>query len=288
MSITINVGDTVTWTMDPNGSPHTVTFPGGEPEPPFGDAPGQRPGEINIFPAPFASAGPSGPNAQYNGRGRASSGFPMGPESATYTLTFTQPGAFTYFCEVHPGMEGTVNVQPQGSALAETPDQAKGRGAAELTATIGRANSLSARVVTERAGNPGQAVNAVLSGYNGGNASVLRFLPSTLTVNRGDTVEWTQADLQEIHTISFLSGQAPTDPTDVRPNPNGPPTVVVKADVAQPRGGSIYTGTGYVNSGVLGWISGDYAWAVRMDAPPGTYTYMCLIHPFMQGSITVQ
>ncbi len=28
-----------------------------------------------------------------------------------YTMTFTSAGAFTYYCTIHPGMVGTVNVQ---------------------------------------------------------------------------------------------------------------------------------------------------------------------------------
>jgi plastocyanin len=287
-SIAINVGDTVTWAFDAT-APHTVTFPGSEAPPsPDAPAPGQRPGEVNALPPALLPAGPTGPNAQYDGVGRASSGFPTGPESASYSLTFTRAGAFMYVCELHPGMSGSVIVQPAGAALAETVDQAKARGQAELGMTVGRANALSARVATERiaTSNTG-AVNAVLAGFSGGDASVFRFLPDAVTVNRGDTIEWTLADPQEIHTITFFTGQAPPDPTDIRPNPQGPPTVVFKADAARPRGGSVYAGTGYVNSGILGYVTGDYAWAVKIDAPAGTYNYVCLIHPFMAGTIRV-
>jgi plastocyanin len=59
---------------------------------------------------------------------------------------------------------------------------------------------------------------------------------------------------------------------------------VIAANVAGPAGGNTYTGTGYLNSGIL---EAPGAFTVRFDAPPGRYDYLCLIHPFMTGTITV-
>lgn len=287
-AITINVGDTVTWNFDPN-VPHTVTFPGGAPEPPlFAEAPGMGPGDINAFPPAFAPAGPQGPGAQYNGQGRASSGFPTGDTATPYSLTFTAPGAYHYMCIVHPGMMGTVVVLPAGAALPETAAQASARGKAELNEHLGMGTALTTGLATERVETPDLGVNAVLSGANGGGTSAYIYAPSDITINSGDVVTWTQADPQEIHTITFLSGEEPPEVTTVLPQPAGPPSVFFPANVAQPQGGSVYDGTGYVNSGILGLFTGDYSWAVQITAPPGTYEYMCLIHPFMRGTITVQ
>ncbi len=33
------------------------------------------------------------------------------PEGASFTQTFEEPGTFTYHCEIHPSMTGTINVQ---------------------------------------------------------------------------------------------------------------------------------------------------------------------------------
>ncbi|MDH3681808.1 MAG: plastocyanin/azurin family copper-binding protein [Acidimicrobiia bacterium] len=72
--IEINVGDTVVWThvdMAPN-IPHTVTSQGVAPPDDFDSG--------LIF------------------------------EGATFQVTFDNPGTFSYFCTVHPNMQGQVIV----------------------------------------------------------------------------------------------------------------------------------------------------------------------------------
>jgi plastocyanin len=39
-----------------------------------------------------------------------------------------------------------------------------------------------------------------------------------------------------------------------------------------------------VSSGILG---NGGAYVLRFDAPPGSYEYLCLIHPTMRGRVTV-
>jgi plastocyanin len=38
---------------------------------------------------------------------------------------------------------------------------------------------------------------------------------------------------------------------------------------------------------MLGNVAGVGSFALRFDAPPGTYTYQCLLHSEMKGTITV-
>jgi plastocyanin len=91
----------------------------------------------------------------------------------------------------------------------------------------------------------------------------------------------------EPHTVSFLSGEPAPQSIDPRPQPAGPPLLVIPANVAQPQGGTTYTGQGFVNSGILGNFAGVGSFALRFDAPAGTYAYQCLIHSEMKGTITV-
>lgn len=70
-TVQINVGDTVRWTAV--GGFHTVTA---------GDSP---------TPNGMFTSGP--------------------PPLATFEFTFTDPGSFDYFCEIHPNMQGVVIVQ---------------------------------------------------------------------------------------------------------------------------------------------------------------------------------
>jgi plastocyanin len=93
----IAVGTTVTWVNQSNNEPHTVTFPvAGQPLPPA------------IAGNPFSP--PSG-GSTYDGSTLTNSG-PFFP-AQSYSLTFTKPGTYMYFCLFHFefGMIGTIKVQ---------------------------------------------------------------------------------------------------------------------------------------------------------------------------------
>jgi len=94
---------------------------------------------------------------------------------------------------------------------------------------------------------------------------------------------WTFADPFELHTVTFTSGGAPPALIEPRPQPSGPPALVIPASLALPSGDT-YRGTGIATSG-LQFYGG--AWALTVDAPPGAYAYLCLLHPWMMGTITV-
>jgi plastocyanin len=69
-SLTIRVGDTVEW-MNTVSTNHTTTSDSGDPA--------------------SWDSGPLGLNA-------------------TYSVTFTKPGTYTYHCSIHPFMTGTITV----------------------------------------------------------------------------------------------------------------------------------------------------------------------------------
>ena len=47
----------------------------------------------------------------YDGSARADSGLPVG-RPAAFKLTFTKPGSYAYYCDLHYGMRGIVVVTP--------------------------------------------------------------------------------------------------------------------------------------------------------------------------------
>ena len=129
-TLSVKVGDTVTWTIL---GPHSVTFgateaqrtlltkaPDGsvhisqEAASPAGGA-GQPQG-----PPPEGSSDPNAPpppptpidGGSYDGTGLHSSGVVLSfpPQLFSYSLKFTKAGSFQYFCTVHPDMKGTINV----------------------------------------------------------------------------------------------------------------------------------------------------------------------------------
>lgn len=288
-TLTIATGDTVSWRF---AGFHTVTFLAGDPLPAL-IIPGPGPGELmagpGFFPLP---PGPMPPTGPYDGRQLVSSGTPQGDPADTppFVLTFTTPGVYAYLCAVHVGMSGTVTVLPAGSALPETPAQATARGQAQFEAIQAsiknQAQPVQSASAATRGGVNARTVDVGLNTPAG--ASKLAFLPGDLTVRRGDVVAWVIADTFNIHTVTFTSGGPQPEFGDVVPRPDGPPQVIFRANVAGPTGGTTYSGQGYVNSGIM--LPGQ-SFAMTIDAPAGTYTYVCLIHGSdsggMRGTITV-
>lgn len=99
--ITIDAGDTVAF----SGMGHTVTFPGSD-------------GKLPAATSPQAQQ-PAG-SSSYDGSTLTSSGMMMGKP---YTLSFTKPGVYPYYCLLHPGMMGVVIVNPAGTAYPTTQAQ---------------------------------------------------------------------------------------------------------------------------------------------------------------------
>ncbi len=293
--LTINVGDTVNWVW--RGF-HTVTFNAGNPPLPL-IIPGPAPGELTLGPALFNYPPGPAPSGPYDGTQQISAGVPLeGGEEYTVSLTFTRAGIFPYVCSVHPGMSGSVQVLPAGAPLAETPAQAQARGQAEMQEALAglKAAILPGAQAVRTPGPGGTTIHTLVAGVSfAGGMSALQFVPAELHVRRGDVVVWSNADPFEIHTVTFLSGAATPAEIEVRPQAGGPPLVVFPAQVASPVGGTTYTGQGYLNSGIFG-AGGSFA--LTIDAPPGTYEYICLIHsgavaeasgaPPMKGRIVVE
>lgn len=105
------------------------------------------------------------------------------------------------------------------------------------------------------------------------------FLPTTITINKGDAITWTMgADF--VHTVTFLSGGAAPPVVSVEGK-----TVFQPAQTAYPSGGPNYDGTGLVNSGLL---EGKGKSFTLTFTKPGTYGYLCLLHPGMAAQVVVQ
>lgn len=263
-SITVNAGDTVTWTYA-SAEPHTVTFLGaGQATPPPPTDPS----------APRPAGG-----STYDGSTYASSGFiALG---FSYSLRFTKPGTYTYYCLIHqPEMVGTVVVNPAGTAYPAQEDAYSSQAMVQTNADL----QAAAQAVTQFPFAPGGT--HVAAGISPGLAfgaparsTVNRFLvdtnvdDSTIDVPVGSTVTWTNESNNAPHTITFpIAGQPlPALPGD---------------PFTPPMGGPTYDGTQVTNSGVL--ASGQNYSLTFTKA--GTYVYYCLFHDGegMAGTIVVQ
>jgi plastocyanin len=122
-SISVNVGDTVTWT-NVTQTPHTVTFLSGTP-----DIPLITPVPVTGGGAPFLAFTPAallpagGPT--YDGTAYTNSGFigKGGFPTNTYALKFTKAGTYEYICHLHDtqGMIGTITVSGVAAASVKPP-----------------------------------------------------------------------------------------------------------------------------------------------------------------------
>lgn len=127
--------------------------------------------------------------------------------------------------------------------------------------------------------------------------SVNAFLPSKVTVRVGDTVTWKLNHSDEVHTTTFLSGGE--RPPVAIPIPGGGPTdlqlppPVVFPTRAPGAPVETYSGTAFVGSGVMSNVPAgppgtppNDNFTLTFDTP-GTYEYVCLLHPPMKATITV-
>jgi plastocyanin len=99
---TVSVGTTVTWVNQTNNEPHTVTFPvAGQPLPPAV--------ANNPFSPPSGGTTYDGSTLTNSGPFGSATGFPTN----SYSLMFTKPGTYIYYCLFHDefGMVGTIVVR---------------------------------------------------------------------------------------------------------------------------------------------------------------------------------
>jgi plastocyanin len=112
-ALTIKVGDTVQWVMRDPIELHTITFSGGDQPPDLVTPEPQPQGPPKLYFTPKTVVRIGG-TAQVGG-GFNNSGFMAfdAPGPRTYSLTFTRPGTYTYWCVVHvpQGMKGVINVE---------------------------------------------------------------------------------------------------------------------------------------------------------------------------------
>ena len=303
-TVTINAGDTVVWDgpSRANGF-HTIDLPGkSSTDLPFSSVfPNMKVAGVNdangtpfwfnglpsvgFNPALLASSG----GHTYDGSSRVDSGLPLGPPQP-FRVTFTKPGVYKYFCDVHYGMVGYVVVRGKGQRV---PSAAQDRAALAIE-EIGYA--ATARRV-DRTTVRGRNVSVGASGPGG--VEVFAMFPATLRVKVGTVVTFSMSRLtRDTHTVTFgdtapggfvynLGQTAFTSPIwDPRgAYPSDPPPGPLSLNLT-----SHGYRFGFGNSGPLDRDSGT-------PLPPsgqirftqrGTYHYICLIHPFMHGTVIVK
>ena len=269
-NITVDVGDTVTWSLNTDEI-HTVTFLAGTPEPPLVTVIGGQLIPNFQFILPFG--GPS-----YDGTAVANSGLlgfkaPNVSVPPTFSLTFSKPGTYAYVCIVHDGMDGTVTVNPAGTAYPATQAQYDAGSQALQTRLFSQGMSLPGRAFGAAAPDDVTAGIGALVPGGGANATLalLRFVPNTRTIHAGETVTWTNLDPQTPHTVSFPSFAG---------NPFAAYNPINATCTSTECDATINSPSQVVNSG---FIANDPAFEKPNTfkakfTTPGTYPYICALH----------
>ena len=258
-TLTVDVGDTVTWN-EATSELNTVSF-GTSP------FPTNDPRRLS----------PSGSNT-FDGTGFVSSGLIEPAPGKGYSLTFTSTGTFDYQSLTHPGMNGTIVVQPAGSPYPVSQASYSVAKDPRISVAIEAGTAaLNAQKVTSKTNPDGTTTYTLNAGFGDGKTFVLaRFGTRQLTIHSGDTVVWVNNDPSETHTVTFLAnGQ--TVPLFL---PNGQINPVVTA----PSGGNAFGGAGFFSSGIINPAS---TYSLTFTTP-GVYTYECLLHQSLGMTATIQ
>lgn len=238
----------------------------------------------------------------------------LGEPGATFTMPIAEdatPGTYGYYCLIHgPGMSGTLEiVAADGDAPGADGIEAQRQEeleliTAEATAVLD-ATSQGIQPGLEDAYGEGDAT--VLGGGGAEPAGfildILQFGPEEVEVAVGDTVRW---NMFGFHTLSFNATQdatpfliegdegpmvnplaiAPQGGANPMPPPSGeaPPAGPPEAMVID---GGEWDGQGFFSAGLLVSFPPELVSYDITFTTEGTYTYQCLVHPGMEGTVNV-
>lgn len=230
----------------------------------------------------------------YDGSKDVYSGAPLsdGPPKP-FVVTFAKTGTYTYYCGIHPGMKGTVKVVAKGKGIPSPKSDA-----AHVKGQLAKA--LAALKKLDKAKAP--AGDVITAGPDSKSGEVLyRFTPASKTVKAGTAVTFEMADgTSETHSFTFARDAktlkdlakgfiGPLAGSGTPPVIGFDPRAVYPSDAPGTAYDGSNHGNGFFNTGVL---DADPRSPLPQKATvtftkPGTYTYICVIHPEMHGKVVV-
>jgi plastocyanin len=306
-------------TFDSSSIPQLAAIP-----PMLPDGPGDA-NQVSAAPCYLPSGNPPGPGEtpcpnhsatppEFTGtESFFSSGFlPNGDVFNVKLASSIKPGTYRFFCTLHTeGMQGKLTVVGSDTKV---PTDAENQAAADA-ALQKDVSALQPAVDASKNATPDKAV-AGAGSEEVQSAAANVFGPATASIPVGGTVNWT---ILGPHTISFntpedakvLVAKTPDGLVHInpksgesagggvpQPQPPQPPAGATTTTAAAPTtasgppvpiqvdGGS-FNGTGFYNSGFyLSFPPDLFAYSIKFTKA-GTYSYVCLVHPGMEGTVKV-
>jgi plastocyanin len=282
----IHAGDSITWTQEADDI-HTVTFLTTK----------------QIFPSFQAGCpGFNFPSATFDGSTCVTAP-PLVPGQA-FTVHFPKAGNYKLVCLVHNTMNGTIHVLHPSEVLPHDQDYYDVKAAEQRHALLTDIESHMKMSADPDNDGDDDTVRVIhgnkrvtagvgeISSTPGGaqTASLVRFLKGTITIDAGDTVEWSTHDPEEPHTITF--GNEPGNPFPPSPNVTVDSDGARHAIITSPSD-SVHSGfieaTLTDDPGLLPQNPLDFTRFRVTFKQPGTYKYRCVLHDNlgMVGTIIV-
>jgi len=283
----IYANDSITWTAQTPES-HTLSFLKQD------TIPAQvRPSFVAGCPgAPGPPPGTTPDGGSFNGSTCVNSGIlPDAPtQKKTFTVKFPTAGNFKFVCLIHADMTGVVHVLPLAATLPHNQAFYDRLADDQASDMIKDAETKISKKLTNSDNEVITTGEIVATGGGRSYLAIMRFLPDTIKVHVGDTVEWTNEHPTEPHTVTF--GVEPG-------NPNALIGVSIDNDGAR-HGTLPNAGTNdSFNSGL--YVAGlqDQVGNPQTAIGPtrvrvtftkaGTYNYICALHDElgMKGTVVV-
>jgi plastocyanin len=279
-----------------------------------------------VLPVPAQGCGTAETPCVFDGTAIVSMGAPLAGPPAPFVVTVTAPpGSYAFHCRVHPLMKGTLTVVAAGAAGTTTAASADAAAATQATEDIAagmQAETASAKGASVKRAN-GTTLWKLTAGTSdpAGRVAVLDMLPRKVTIRPGDSVVWRPRDRNEPHTVTFPNNRAATRSIPLCEGPGGKDTPAIPTvnppvspfdfacnghpvDEFEFTGGNGVTAiklpTTVSDSGVVAYRTEAAgfdvpatatlsSWTVSFaGAKAGTYTYVCLVHEGMTGTIVVR
>ncbi|UTI67119.1 plastocyanin/azurin family copper-binding protein [Paraconexibacter antarcticus] len=218
------------------------------------------------------------------------SGLPLVNKPKPMSVKFTKAGVYTYYCNVHHGMKGTVSVVAKAKKVPT----------AKAIGLLVNAQVKAAKAIAAALPKTPVPANTVLVGPEKGGVTLYTFLPGTLSVKPGTTVTFTMpVNAREDHTAST----GPGDPNDQKVKSYlgdlaagfNAPVIPGQATYSSEAPGTTASlsptlhGNGFWSSGVMDAVAASppAQSSTVTFSTAGTYTFHCLIHTFMHGQVVV-